>query len=151
MRGDNSIMIQVLTFNVADDWYALDIAEIETIEMERQITRVPGAPAAIQGIADWQGKLVAVVDLRALFGLAPASANQHGFLVVAKEKWYGAALLVDAVDEIVELNPTMIEPPLATLTHAGASCLSGEVKFADRLVGILNLEAVVEAATGGNG
>src|SRR4029077_11454831 len=86
------------------------------------LVSLPHAPRSVIGVADYRGEVVAVVDLRARFGLAPAE-------VTRKTKWIvvdvgpGApletaesspagrlALVVDAVTEVFGRAGTKLRP-----------------------------------------
>lgn len=67
-------------FRLEKDRYALPLAAIrEVVVPPERYTRVPRAPAVVSGVMNLRGRVVTVVDLRALLGIAapalPADAR----------------------------------------------------------------------------
>ena len=67
-RGIGSYIL----FTVAGTTYALPSGEVRHMEMVEEITRVPNAPAFIDGVVFSRGQVVPVVNLRARFGFERA-------------------------------------------------------------------------------
>ena len=60
---------QLVVFELADEFYALDIHRVESIIKMQEITSVPHAPAFVDGVINLRGEVLPVVDLRSRFGL----------------------------------------------------------------------------------
>ena len=67
VRTDHYIL-----FIVAGTTYALPSHEVAHVEMVEQITRVPNAPAFVDGVVFSRGQVVPAVNLRARFGFERA-------------------------------------------------------------------------------
>ena len=46
--------------------YALPMASVAEVGRPPALTRVPGLPAFVAGVANWRGRVLAVLDLRGL-------------------------------------------------------------------------------------
>ena len=81
---------------------------------------IPNVPAWLEGVIDYGGRVVPVIDLRARFelGAAPRRESARILVVVAGDDWIGA--IVDGVDEVLSVPS---EPPRAA---AGALPGAGE-------------------------
>ena len=71
------------------------------------LTRVPMAPEAVLGLTHIQGRILTVLDLGHLLGLADAEQPSHFFLVNDEEEQVG--LVVDSVEDIVLVEPLPLE------------------------------------------
>lgn len=63
---------QYITFQLGDELFAIDVAQVREILELSTITKVPTAPGYMRGVVNVRGKAIPVVDLRAKFGLPPA-------------------------------------------------------------------------------
>jgi purine-binding chemotaxis protein CheW len=60
--GDDDETISVLEFVLGDERYCLDITFIEQIVERGAVTRIPNAPAFVEGVIDLRGDITTVID-----------------------------------------------------------------------------------------
>jgi purine-binding chemotaxis protein CheW len=60
---------QYLTFRLADETFAVDVAKVLEILDFTTITKVPRTPDFMRGVINLRGSVVPVVDLKLKFGL----------------------------------------------------------------------------------
>jgi len=104
---------QLVTFRVGDDLFAADIFSVERVLRFTAPRPIPNVPAWLEGVIDYGGRVVPVIDLRARFEL-DAAASRDGariLVIVAGEDWIGA--IVDGVDEVVTILTSQLSPPPA--------------------------------------
>lgn len=110
------------------------------VELHRMVATVPlpAAPAVIDGIIDVRGTVVAVLDLRARFGLSrrPASPNDHLVLVRVEDRT--VALRVDRVLDLVTVPTTAV---VAARGLAPGPHLQGVARLDDGLLLIHDVDA----------
>lgn len=85
---------EVLGFRLAAGQHALPAAAIAEIIRLRPLTRLPQGPPSLLGIVNLRGRILPVVSLAGLMGLAPAAPTSASRIIVLAE---GPGLLVDAV------------------------------------------------------
>ncbi len=103
--------MQLVTFRVGDDRFAADIFAVERVLRFTQPRPIPNVPAWLEGVIDFGGKVVPVIDLRTRFEL-PAARSRDGariLVVTVGAEWMGA--IVDAVDEVATVTVAQLEPP----------------------------------------
>jgi len=85
-----------LVFTLGSDEYALDAGLVRELLRPPRLTRVPGAPAALAGLANLRGTALPVLDLRRVVrpGLEPAMEPNR---VVVVEVAEAVGLMVDRV------------------------------------------------------
>ena len=126
--------------------YALPMSSVAEVGRPPSLTRVPGLPAWVAGVANWRGRVLAVLDLRSLLAADPGPLDRRGRLVVLHHEGVRVGLLVEAVAGGAELDPEALEPALAHLPASTGSLLSGQVTDADGPYGVLDLDAVLALA-----
>lgn len=107
--------IQLLTFHLRDELFAIPIRNVREVLKPTKITHIPAAPEFLKGVINVRGNVVPVVDLQIKFRL-PATILGKSARVIIVESRVGERDLVlgalaDSVDEVIELDETLIEPP----------------------------------------
>ena len=126
--------------------YALPMASVAEVGRPPTLTRVPGLPGFVAGVANWRGRVLAVLDLRGLLAADTGALDRRGRLVVLHHGGVRVGLLVESVAGGADLDPEALEPALAHLPEATGSLLSGQVTDAEGPYGVLDLDAVLALA-----
>jgi purine-binding chemotaxis protein CheW len=124
---------------VADEHYALPVADVLEVAELGEVTPVPAAGAAVLGVRNLRGQVLPVVDLATVFELPP---TQPGRIVIAERGGLRAGLAVDAVAGVEELPKASEEVDSRHL--AGAALADGV------LVGVVDVGSVLEAVEESN-
>jgi purine-binding chemotaxis protein CheW len=132
-----------ILFSVAGTTYALRSREVAHVEMVEQVTAVPNATAFLDGVVFSRGEVVPALNLRARFGFERAPFDLSTRLLVVRNGGRTVGLVVDAAREFVAIDPTAIQPPATALTGLSGRYLEGVANIGDRLILVLNVEAVL--------
>jgi purine-binding chemotaxis protein CheW len=97
----DSFSTRLLVFRVADALAAVEATAVREIIPSQAATRIPGAPAAVQGLINVRGELVTLVRGHMLLGRADAADGETVVLM----QWGGMGVAV-TVDEVIDLIPT---------------------------------------------
>jgi purine-binding chemotaxis protein CheW len=124
---------------VADEHYALPVADVLEVAELGEVTPVPGAGAAVLGVRNLRGQVLPVVDLATVFELPPAHPER---IVIAERGGLRAGLAVDTVAGVEQLPEASEEVDSRHLT--GAALADGA------LVGVIDVESVLDAVEGSN-
>jgi purine-binding chemotaxis protein CheW len=124
---------------VADEHYALPVADVLEVAELGEVTPVPGAGAALLGVRNLRGQVLPVVDLATVFDLPPAHPER---IVIAERGGLRAGLAVDTVAGVEQLPEASEEVDSRHLT--GAALADGA------LVGVIDVESVLDAVEGSN-
>lgn len=127
--------------------YALPMASIAEVGRPPGLTRVPGLPAWVAGVANWRGRVLAVLDLRALLGEPTGGLDRRGRLVVVAHDGVRVGLLVESVSGATVVDSETVEPVLAHLPPAAGALLAGQVTDEQGPFGVLDLHAIFALAS----
>lgn len=135
---------QLLTFTIQDEEYGIDILFVQEIKGFTRITPVPNAPHFVKGVLNLRGTVVPTIDLRARFNMPEKAYDQFSVVIVVNVGSRVVGLLVDAVSDVLELQPADVS---ATPDIAGgtATCCSAMGRLGDRIVMILDLDLLLDA------
>lgn len=111
----NDERLQVLTFDIRGETFALEAGLVREILDPQGETAVPGAAAFVDSVMNFRGKVIPVADLRLAFGLGRGEATQDSRIVVIELDLDGNPTLVglraDKVHEVTSLHTAATEPP----------------------------------------
>ena len=137
---------QYLTFKLADEVFAVDVAKVREILDYTPATKVPGTPEFMRGVINVRGNVVPVVDMRLKFGLSATEKTVDTCIVVmeitVEEDKAILGAMADSVQEVFELEASQIEPPPRIGTRWRTEFIKGIGKRNDELIIILDIDRV---------
>lgn len=136
-------MVELLSFWVADEEYALEIVEIQEIIKLPNVTEVPRAHHSVIGIISLRGTIVPVVDLRTILHLEQRPVSRQSRILVLRADGDPVGLLVDRVTSVVRLENESIEATPRAMQRQESDLLRGVGRVGGRLIIILDVGAVL--------
>ncbi|MFC6584187.1 chemotaxis protein CheW [Sulfitobacter aestuariivivens] len=109
-RDTEAEPIELLTFKLADQKYALEITSVREIRGSTHATPLPQSPACMKGVINLRGTVLPVIDLGERLGLPPSAHNDRSVIIVVALEDRLTGLLVDAVSDIVTLATDDLRP-----------------------------------------
>ena len=134
---------QMVLFDLGSETYGLDIATVHEIIRMQPITKVPKAPACVEGVINLRGKVIPVIDLGRKFGLEKAERAKNNRIVVVNIQDTTLGIIVDAVTEVLRIPTDSIEPVSEIVTTGNSDYLLGIAKLSDKMVILLALEKLL--------
>ena len=139
-------MEQYLTFSLGAEQYGVDILRVQEIRGYAAATPVPNTPRYVRGVMNLRGAIVPVLDLRdKLLGVAGTFTPVTAVVVVTVAGGKTHGLVVDSVTDVVEFDPSTIQPVPDFGAHVDTRCVRGLAPGGEQLVAVLDLERVVAA------
>lgn len=137
---------QIVTFRIGDDLFAADIYSVERVLRYQPPTPVPNVPAWIEGVIDYQGRVVPVINLRERFELArvPLASEARILVFNAGGEWIAAT--VDGVLDVSALDAAAVAPPPPLFRGIAGEYLRGIVRRGERLVIALDVARLLSTA-----
>lgn len=134
---------QFVTCRVGGEEFAVDILSVQEIIRMVEITRVPKAPAFVEGVINLRGRIIPVLDLRRRLGIADAERTAQSRIVVVTVRGRVVGLVVDSVSEVLRIPRSAIEPTPSLGTTAGAEFIQGVGRLDERLLTLLDLKRLL--------
>lgn len=138
---------QYLTFMLSGETYAISILRIKEIIQYGQLTEVPRMPDFIRGVINLRGAVVPVIDLSARFGKQATAIGRRNCIIIIEvaidEETQSVGVLVDAVNAVLEIPNSEIEPAPTFGTNIRADFIAGMGKIDGKFVIILNIQHVL--------
>ena len=134
------------TFRVDDLYFGVEVCQVQEVIRYQHTTRVPLAPAVVQGLMNLRGQIVTALSLRDRLGLSASDSDSRPMNVVIRTSDGPISLLVDEIGDVVQVDRDCFEPPPETLQGEQRSLISGAFKLDERLLLILDTDKVVHLA-----
>ncbi|HUR13346.1 MAG TPA: chemotaxis protein CheW [Mycobacteriales bacterium] len=141
MQQAGTVAEEVVVVRLGGSRYALPMSAVAEVGRPPGLTRVPGLPAWLAGVANWRGRVLAVIDLRPLLD-AGAELDKRARLVVLNRGGVPVGLLTEGVEGTQLLDLERVEASLAHLPGTAAELLLGQVTDGDGPCGVVDLDAV---------
>ena len=139
--------IELLTFNLGDQEYSLDIMCVREIRSWTKATPLPHAPSYMKGVINLRGTVLPVMDLANRLGLPQRDHSDRNVIIVVKQGDTVTGLLVDAVSDIITLGSDDLQAPPDAPGQTGPGVIEALTLIDDRMIRILDLAQIVPAAT----
>jgi purine-binding chemotaxis protein CheW len=139
---------QMVVFELSGEQFAVDISAVESIIKMQAITTMPKTPSFVEGITNLRGMILPVIDLKKRLGLESkldengSSKDQRRIVVVSVGK-HMVGMIVDAVQEVLKVNPEEVSAPPPMVTSINSAFVTGIIKVGGRLIIRLELDQVL--------
>jgi purine-binding chemotaxis protein CheW len=134
---------QYCTFFLNGLFFGIEVLNIQEVLRYQQMTRVPLAPATVQGLINLRGQIVTAIDLRHRLELPARASGVLPMNVVVRSDDGAISLLVDEIGDVVEIDDDVFESPPETLRGVARDLIKGVYKLKERLLLVLDTERTV--------
>ena len=140
-EGSKQDRMQLVSFNLDNEEYGVEVLKVREIIRMVNITRVPNTPHYVEGVINLRGKVIPVISLRKRFSLVEAEIDCRTRIMVMDLISELTGFIVDSVAEVIRISAGEIQPAPPVITgNIDQEYLSGVVNREDRLLVLLNLE-----------
>lgn len=136
-------LLQLVSFNIGDEEFGVDILKVQEINRMLEVTRVPNAPEYVDGVINLRGKVIPVIDLRRRFEMARKEHDKNTRVIVVELSGKVIGFVVDAVQEVLRIPRSVTEAPPSIVAGVNADYITGVGKLEDRLLILLDLEKIL--------
>ena len=140
---------QYLTFKLASEVFALDVATVREVLDFTTVTRIPRTPEFMRGVINLRGSVVPVVDLRLAFDMSATEKTVNTCIIVVEVCLDGETsimgALADSVEEVIDLEPEQIQPAPKLGTSIRTDFIRGMGKREADFLMILDIDRVFSA------
>ncbi len=133
-------VLQLVSFQLGPEEYAIDILSVQEIIRLVEITHVPNAPHYVEGVVNLRGKVIPIINLRTRLGLSTAEPTKDTRIVVVEVGHLILGFIVDSVEEVLRLPEEFIEPSSSANRGTTNDFHKGVGRVEGRLLVLLNLD-----------
>lgn len=136
-----SELIQLVSFNLDQEEYGVDVLKVREIIRMPTVTRVPNTPHYVEGVINLRGKVIPIISMRKKFSLIEAENDKQTRIMVMDVDGELMGFIVDAVSEVIRISGSEIQPsPAVVASGIDQECIAGVINQAERLLVLLDLE-----------
>lgn len=139
LAGQNRFEILLFSLN-GHQRFGINVFKVREVIRVPELIKMPGAHPFVKGIAQLRGNPVIVIDLSEATTGKPIGYPEQAFVIVTEYNRHIQGFLVSAVDRIVNLNWSKIQPPPQ---GAGQShYLTAVTEIEGKLIQVIDVEKV---------
>jgi purine-binding chemotaxis protein CheW len=102
---------QVVVFRLGKEEFGVPIESVqEIVRLPEEMTKVPKAAPAVEGVINLRGAVLPVIDLRRRLGLPPVARSDRQRIVVLVIDTVRTGFIVDSVAEVLKVPKSCIDP-----------------------------------------
>jgi len=136
---------KLVTFRLGDDQFAADIFSVERVLRYTAPTAVPDMPDYIEGVIDYQQRVVPIVNLRRRFELPRVEAKNETRILILHGGGEWVGVVVDAVTAVTAFDPASVAEPPKIFRGLAGEYLKGIVRIGEKLVILLDVERLLSS------
>ncbi len=137
-------IIQLVTFNLGNEEFGIDILNVNEILKMIEITEVPNASYGVEGIVNVRGKVIPVIDTRLKLNIAKEDYNNETRIIVVEIGKKTVGFIVDKVKEVLRISKNILDnPPDLAVSGIESDYITAIGKLEKRLIIILDLKRLV--------
>ena len=136
---------KLVTFRLGDDLFAADIFSVERVLRYTAPTSVPDMPAYIEGVMDYQGRVVPIVNLRLRFEMPAGEVKNDTRTLVLNVAGEWIGIVVDGVTEVAAFDKKDVAPPPPLFRGLAGEYLKGILRRGERLVIFLDVDKLLSS------
>jgi purine-binding chemotaxis protein CheW len=131
------------TFRLAHLTFGVEVERVREVLRFQPMSPVPLSSHVVEGLINLRGQVLTALCLRRRLGLPAREDGVRPMNVVVMTSDGPLALLVDAIGDVVEVDPDTYEEPPATLEGVARDLIVGVHKLESLLLLVLDTEKVV--------
>ena len=138
---------QYSTFRVADMFMGIELTRVQELLRFQEMTSVPLAPTAIEGLINLRGQIVTALDMRRILGLpAVAPEDKLPMNIVVRSEGGPVSLLVDEICDVLDVPLEASTPLPENMPALQRDLIEGVYQLESGLLLILNTDRVLDTA-----
>lgn len=135
--------LELLTFNISGEQYAVDIERIVEIVRPRPVTRVPNADESIVGIVSLRGTIVTLIDVRSRLRHKKAEETPDTRIIVVDHQGETIGFEVDRVLRVVKIGRNDVEPHPVVHSSEADDSIQGVFRHTGALTILLDFDKLL--------
>ncbi len=148
MAENEDRKLQLVTFQLGEELYGIDIMMVEGIVRVEDTRSIPNAPDYVDGIFNLRGEIIPIISLHKRFHLRrPVMSEEDELLsgfVIIRINGMKLGIIIDKVSRVVTVDLDKMQQPPQMLSGIGAEYIQGVFSREDGYLIILNIERLFD-------
>ena len=147
--SENESQIQLVTFQLSEELYGVDIMDVKEIVRIQEIRAIPNAPVYVEGLYNLRGEIIPIINLHKRFHLRRAALGEDselmsGFIIIDVEGMK-LGVIIDRIERVTTIEASEIQTPPQMLSGIGTEYIQGVVNQKDGYLIILDIRRLFNA------
>lgn len=147
--AERDTQIQLVTFQLSEELYGIDIMDVKEIVRVQDIRPLPNAPGYIEGLFNLRGEIIPIINLHKRFHLKKAQLGEDeqllsGFIIIDIDRMK-LGIIIDKVERVISIEVNDIQPPPQMLSGIGAEYIQGVVNQEKGYLILLDIRKIFSA------
>ena len=142
-REESHSQIVLIAFN--GEYYGIKILSVLEILKVPKITWLPCSPDYIAGVISVRGNIQSVVNLKSFLQLGISHITEQSRIILVESGDLVTGLLVDEMLDILDVPDSALLPLIKQAQSTAARYLEGKLRWNDRTITVLHIDAIVQA------
>lgn len=135
---------QYVVFNLGAEEFGIDIMNVKEIIPYQESVNVPNTPDFIEGIINYRGNVIPIINLRKRFKLVDSKVTKDTRIIVINLGDKEIGFVVDEASQTIRLDDEQIDPTPDIISEVDRRFITGVGKVGeDRLLILLDLHKIL--------
>lgn len=140
---------QYLSFTLRNEDFAVEIFKVREVLDVATLTKIPRMPQYLCGVINLRGNVVPVVDLGLKLGMAPVKKTINTCIMIMEitvddvSEPVLMGVLTDAVQAVLDIDPTNIEAVPRMGTNLNTDFIKGMGRHEEKFLILLDIDKVL--------
>ncbi|MCR8982320.1 chemotaxis protein CheW [Brevibacillus laterosporus] len=134
--------LSYILFTMGNETFGFPLENVLEIVKPMPITKVPKSPEYVEGVINLRGDILAILQIRKMFGLPSIELTEESRFIVLKIDGFEAGIVVDGVSEVAKIAHSSIKTAPPVVAGLAGSNLAGIAQEGERLLLLLDLPTI---------
>ena len=132
MAAANDSQYQLVTFQLGEELYGVDIMDVKEIVKIQSVRPIPNAPYYVEGIFNLRREIIPIINLHKRFRLQKAVVDddtdfEGGFIILNIDN-NKIGVIIDRIARVVTVNEGDVKAPPQMLSGIGTEYIQGVIR-----------------------
>jgi purine-binding chemotaxis protein CheW len=136
-------LLQIVTFNVGNEKFGVDILKVKEIIRMTDITKVPNTPNYVDGVINLRGKVMPIINIRSKFGMPRVENDSSTRIIIFELESKHIGFIVDAVNAVLKIPKSLFETPPEIIVGIDAKYITSVGIWNNQMTILLDLDKIL--------
>ena len=136
-------LFQIVTFNVGNEKFGVDILKVKEIIRMMEITRVPNTSDFVEGVINLRGKVIPVINIRSIFTMPQIKTDSYTRIIIIELETKNVGFIVDFVSEVLRIPRSSFEKPPELIANVETKYITSVGIWNKQMIILLDLDELL--------